>query len=230
MDRINNMSVFAKVVIGSLSITVLMFLIAFVGITASNSIHGTFDKITGVSIPSLNYVFFLVAGFLVGVAFTYVVAGNIAKNIKTAIKRLPGVTEEIVSASDQMVKASHRLSKGARHFATSLEETSAAMGQISSMTNRNAKNTKKMKTIMEGDVAKNFQDIGEYMDKMEVAMRDSVSASEATSKIIKSIDEVAFQTNLLALNAAVEAARSGKRRKRICSSSPGSKKPCSKRY
>ena len=76
------------------------------------------------------------------------------------------------------------------------------------MTSRNADNAGQANGLM-GDAKRVVATADGSMVRLTGSMGEITNASEETSKIIKTIDEIAFQTNLLALNAAVEAARAG---------------------
>ncbi|AOS45100.1 Methyl-accepting chemotaxis protein IV [Lacunisphaera limnophila] len=117
-------------------------------------------------------------------------------------------------ASDINAKAagfnatSTRLADGSSEQAAALEETSASLVEMASMTKRNADSAQQAKRI--AAEARTAVDAGAAgMQRMTAAMTAIKSSSSEISKIIKTIDEIAFQTNILALNAAVEAARAG---------------------
>lgn len=121
---------------------------------------------------------------------------------------LSGAVAEVNHAAGGISGVSQSLAQGASEQAASLQETSASLEQMASMTRTNADNARQADALM-GETARVVETAHNSMTQLDNSMQEVTAASQETAKIIKTIDEIAFQTNLLALNAAVEAARAG---------------------
>ncbi len=154
----------------------------------------------------------MIVGLILAVLMSIVVAvfiiRSIVKIVTESIKSLSEGTNQVVSASEQISSASVSLAEGASSQASSVEQVSATIEQATASNNQNAENSREANLLAQhsNDAAKvGNQRVVELMGAME----QITASSQKISRIIKTIDEIAFQTNLLALNAAVEAARAG---------------------
>ncbi|MBC2604547.1 methyl-accepting chemotaxis protein [Pelagicoccus albus] len=149
-----------------------------------------------------------IVGILGGLAVLWFIANRISVPLHRVIERLQARSDQIAHASAQIASAGKSLADGASSQAASIEETAASLEEINSMTRRNANSAQRADTLMKNSQAK-VEQAEQSMGELNDAMNAILGSSEETSKIVKTIDEIAFQTNLLALNAAVEAARAG---------------------
>ncbi len=129
--------------------------------------------------------------------------------------RLSEMVSSIQTSTNEVSKGSREIATSARDLSTqtekqasSLQETNAAIEEISNNVASSAQSA-----LMVTDAA---QDAESRAVQGESVVRSAISAmeriedgSKKISEIIGVIESIAFQTNLLALNAAVEAARAG---------------------
>ncbi len=112
------------------------------------------------------------------------------------------------STSIQMSKSVDNLAHRANEQAASLEETAAALEEITSITKNNTENALKMASLSK-DVRDSVT-LGEDLANKTASSMDEINSEvKAINEAISVIDNIAFQTNILSLNAAVEAATAG---------------------
>lgn len=140
---------------------------------------------------------------------------RILESMRTLKLELSGTMEQIsasakqvASASGQVASGSQALSQGSMEQASAVEELAATINEIST----SAKTTSAAAEQTGGYVSQAAAQLGssmEYVKELNAAMERISGSSQEISKIISTIEDIAFQTNILALNAAVEAARAG---------------------
>jgi methyl-accepting chemotaxis protein len=142
------------------------------------------------------------------VAFAFAVVRNLTASLRRAVEELSTVAKDSAAAAAEVSASAQSLAQGTSEQAASLQKTAASSEQISSMTGRNAEHSKVAAEKMEL-AARQITDTNQRLQQMVASMSEISASGDKVSRIIRTIDEIAFQTNILALNAAVEAARAG---------------------
>jgi hypothetical protein len=155
------------------------------------------------------WVWALTAGVLVvGCALAWLALAGVNRLLTKVAVDIAGSATTLVAAAADASRASDALSRSAADQAASLDLASSTMADISTTTRTNARHAHDAASLV-SDADRMIRGSNVALEAMVTSMASIEDASTRVTRIIKTIDEIAFQTNILALNAAVEAARAG---------------------
>ena len=133
---------------------------------------------------------------------------NIANALNQTMTEITAASEQVLIGAQQISSSAMDLANGSTTQASSVEELNASVDLISQQTRMNAESANEANDLSRLST-ENARAGNETMKLTLDAMRQIKEASQSISRIVSTIQDIAFQTNLLALNASVEAARAG---------------------
>ena len=142
------------------------------------------------------------------VAQIAVAFNSFVQQIGVVLQDVRNRVDSMTTATDEIKAGNVDLSTRTEDSASSLQETSAALSQLTVHVRQSADAAAQATRL--ADAASESAIRGGATVSSAVATMDEIAQSSTRiGEIINVIDAIAFQTNILALNAAVEAARAG---------------------